>query len=123
MEKVFYSWSDVQHFVDALEKDVEDKEFVGVYGIPRGGLVLAVLISHKLSIPLLNAPCENCIIVDDICDTGESLLHYVNNSSGSHKPSYYIATMVKKENSLGIIPDFSLFEKGDNWVVFPWEKE
>lgn len=123
MEKVFYSWSDVNNFINALEKVVDKKEFKGVYGIPRGGLILAVIISHRLSIPLLNAPCENCIIVDDICDTGESLIHYVNNSSGSHKPSYYIATMVAKENEFGIKPDFSLFTKLDDWVVFPWEKQ
>ena len=70
---------------------------------------------------MLSAPCQNCLIVDDICDTGESLLHYMKNSSSFDKPFWYIATMYYKDNELGVKPDFYMHNKEDKWIVFPWE--
>ena len=48
----------------------------GIYGIPRGGLCLAVALSHKLNIELLKEPRNNILIVDDIYDSGETLHRY-----------------------------------------------
>ena len=123
MAKVYVSWNQVEDFVRDIEYKQKNGEynFTGVYGLPRGGLVLAVMISHKLNIPMLMSPCPGCIIVDDICDTGESLLHYVKNSSGDKVQDYTIATMYYKENILGIVPDIYSYVKDNEWIVFPWE--
>jgi len=111
------SWKDVEEFVASLENG---QTFNGVYGLPRGGLVIAVMASHKLRIPLLAAPCKGCLIVDDICDSGESLIHYARNSSGNENFDYYIATMYYKKGAL-VKPDYYHKIKTDNWVMFPWE--
>ena len=121
--KEFVTWNDVEEFIDRLVLEYEDMDIPGVYGLPRGGLIFAVMLSHRLHIPMLAAPVKNCIIVDDICDSGESLVHYVNNSSGECTCDYYIVTMYYKKNKFGIIPDFWQFEKKDNWIVFPWEEK
>lgn len=84
------------------------------------GLIFAILLSHKMNIPLLQAPIENCIIIDDICDTGESLVHYNKNSSGIDKPKYHITTMFYKSNEL-VEPEFWIKEKENKWIVYPWE--
>ena len=122
MAKVYVTWEQVEQFVNLLEKSV-GRDFTGVYGLPRGGLVLATMISHKYKIPMLMSPTPNCLIVDDICDTGESLLHYVKNSSGDKVQDYTIATLYYKENKLGVRPNYYQYIKGDNWIVFPWEME
>ena len=122
MQKQYVTWEQVETFVDFVEKTYKDVELTGVYGLPRGGLVLAVMLSHRLGIPMLGAPCKGCLIVDDICDTGESLLHYVKNSSAFDKPLYHIVTMFYKDNTLGVKPDKYMFCK-ENWVVFPWENK
>lgn len=121
--KVYLTWEQVEKFVNIVKnKYVLEEPFTGVYGLPRGGLVLAVMLSHKLNIPLLAAPSDGCLIVDDICDSGESLLHYFQNSSGRSKKRYTIATLVYKENLLGVVPDCYLIpETDDHWIVFPWE--
>ena len=119
--KEYVSWEDVTTFVQKVWELCTTINVSGVYGVPRGGLVLAVLISHALNIPLLAAPCENCIIVDDICDSGETLLHYYKNSSGDGKKNYYLVTMYYKENDLGVKPDFYIKNKEEKWIVFPWE--
>lgn len=119
MSKVYVSWEQVEEFVKHIK--ATGKKFTGVYGLPRGGLVLAVLLSHALNIPMLMSPTAGCLIVDDICDTGESLLHYVKNSSGDKVQDYTIATMYYKVNELGVVPNIYSYIKTNEWVVFPWE--
>lgn len=122
--KIRVTWEQVEAFVEEAEIFARRRNINAVYGLPRGGLVLAVMLSHRLNIPLLLAPTKGCLIVDDICDSGESLLHYRKNSSGENEDNNYtIITMFYKENSLGIIPDHWMRRKHDDWIVFPWEKE
>ncbi|WP_300924680.1 phosphoribosyltransferase [uncultured Clostridium sp.] len=120
--KVFVTWSDVENYIDKLARYTHENldNITGVYGIPRGGLVLAVLLSHKLNLPLLMAPTENCIIIDDIADSGRTLLHFTNNDTQFN--NYFITTMYYHERSL-VKPDFYLRMKEDKWIVFPWEVE
>lgn len=120
--KVNVSWLDIEKYISNVAERYKNKKISGVYGIAKGGLIFAVLLAHRMNIPLLQAPYEDCIIIDDICDTGESLLHYYKNSSGIKKNNYYITTMYYKENEL-VRPDYYLFEKKDKWIVYPWEVE
>lgn len=119
--KRFVTWTEVDNFVNMIVENYGVNSYTGVYGLPRGGLVIAVMLSHRLNIPLLAAPCDNCIIVDDICDSGQSLLHYAYNSSGESKYNADIFTMFYKQNSYNVVPEMWLHEKEDEWVVFPWE--
>lgn len=113
---VIVEWKEVERFIEKLHIFVKSKklQFTGVYGIPRGGTVLAVLISHALNIPFLGAPCEGCIIVDDISDSGITLKHY-------REKGYFISTMHYKQTSR-VCPDFYGTTTND-WIVYPWEKK
>lgn len=118
---VLVNWEDVQKFVQEVNNEFKNRTFTGVYGIPRGGCVLAVMLSHSLNIPLLMAPYKGCLIVDDICDSGESLIHYRNNTSGQCSYDYTIVTMYYNPDSI-IRPDFyKEFKYNGNWIKFPWE--
>lgn len=120
------TWDDVEEFISAVCTSIlsneafQNRQISGVYGLPRGGLIFAVMLSHRLNIPLLMAPAKNCIIVDDICDSGESLLHYVRNSSGDKRNEYITITMYMKQNEL-VHPDIYYKVKSDKWILFPWE--
>lgn len=120
------TWEQVGEYLNTVVEQVKDKHITGVYGIPRGGLTLAAWLSHKLYVPLLSAPSDNCIIIDDICDSGESLMHYVNQSStpeSEKDKGYFITTMFYTENNrCGIRPDYYFDLKEDKWIVFPWEE-
>lgn len=115
MEKTFVSWEEVEDFVKQLCENYRDTNFTGVYGIPRGGCVLAVMISHALNIPFLASPFPGCLVVDDISDSGITLQHF-------RECGYKIATMYF-HGQTKVIPDFSICEKKDCWIVFPWEME
>lgn len=120
ISRKYVEWQDIQKYIESVAEFFKNNNITGVYGIPRGGLVLAVLLSHKMNIPLLQAPTENCIIIDDICDSGESLMHYFKNSSGNKKRNNYITTMYYKKNDL-VKPDMFFKYKENEWIVYPWE--
>ena len=69
----FFTWSEFDKSVDHISKECKFLEFSGIYGVPRGGLCLAVALSHKLNIKLISTPIKNSLIVDDIYETGHTL--------------------------------------------------
>lgn len=108
----------VQTLADKIQKDSAKRTVTGVYGPPRGGLVPAVMLSHKLNVPLLLAPCEGCIVVDDIADTGVTLQHFA-------EKGYLIAVILYKPCSK-VVPNYYAVKStrktfGGAWIVFPWE--
>lgn len=123
MAKEYVTWEQVETFVEFVASYIEKNEIKisGVYGIPRGGLVFAVMLSHRLQIPMLASATDDCLVVDDICDSGESLVHFVKNTSNPDKQKPLTATMYYKENQLGIEPDIYKYVKTDQWIVFPFE--
>lgn len=119
--KVYLSWEDFDnmikfYFNKEYNPALKYQEFSGVYGIPRGGLVIATAVSHKLGIPLLAAPAKNCLVVDDIDDTGKTLEHYLTLKSVT------VFTWVAKYTLKRDIEHLyhTSFQE-DYWVVFPWE--
>lgn len=120
MAKVYVSWEQINEFIEGVVKDLEIKGIKpsGVYGIPRGGMIFATMLSYKLDIPLLLNAAKDCIIVDDIADSGRTLLHFTENDTQFNK--YYIATMFYHDRSV-VKPDYYKFEKNNDWIVFPYE--
>ena len=119
-EKVYVAWEDIENYINKVVEDVKKRGLKpsGVFGIPRGGIIYATMLSYKMNIPLLMSAAPDCIIVDDIADSGRTLLHYTNNDTQFNK--YYITTMYYHERSL-VKPDFYLFNKKDKWIIYPYE--
>ena len=121
--KDFVSWELIDECVTDIAFHLKDtgKDFKGVYGIPRGGVILAVLLSHKLDLPYVENPydyqLDDFIVIDDIADTGETLKFYEETFEKS-----YIVTIHEHEQSI-VKPDYSVIDKGDKWIVYPWETE
>ena len=105
------SWTEVGEFVGEVAERTAGTEFTGVYGIPRGGCVLAVMLSHRLGIPYLGAPCKGCLVVDDISDSGAALSPFLGR--------YTTAAMHFREGT-SAMPDI-VHSEAEDWVVYPWE--
>jgi len=69
----YFTWSEFDKSVEQIANKCRFKEFSGIYGVPRGGLCLAVALSHKLKIELISEPIKNSLIVDDVYETGITL--------------------------------------------------
>ena len=83
--KEFISWELIDECITDIAFYLKDEDrgkvFEGVYGIPRGGALLAILLSHKMDIPYIDRfddVNENVVIIDDIADTGNTLKKYKN---------------------------------------------
>jgi len=85
----------------------------GIHGVPRGGLVLAVALSHRLELPLLAQPQPGCLLVDDVYETGLTLAPY-RQLEGSR-----VVVWISKAEPLWWRA-VEVVESSD-WIVFPWE--
>lgn len=115
-EVVNVTWKDVEKFVVWLTLVVRGKGInpSGVYAPPRGGLLLAVMLSHSLDVPFLTEPVKDCLVVDDIVDTGRALCQYKGQD-------VYTASMFYNKSLSCFEPDFWKWLKTDTWIKFPWE--
>ena len=52
--KINFTWNEFDKSVEQIANKCSFKEFSGIYGVPRGGLCLAVALSHKLKIEVLD---------------------------------------------------------------------
>ena len=111
--KKYFTWKDFDKSVVQIANKCISIEFSGIYGIPRGGLCLAVALSHKLKIDLISEPRKNSLIVDDVYETGITLNNYKDIEGAMFfvlfskiKPTWWNTLFISTKNE---------------WIVFPWE--
>ena len=108
-----FSWSEFDKSVDHIANKCKFLEFSGIYGVPRGGLCLAVALSHRLRINLISEPIKNSLIVDDVYETGNTL----NTFKDIEGAMFFV--LFSKVNPRWWNTVFK--SKKSEWIVFPWE--
>jgi len=129
------SWEEYQVMVDKLAKTIHDTnkkllfEFpqINVWGIPRGGSIVAISITHYDElfqycyydpIPLNRSKSshdDSLIVVDDIVDSGDTAEEYAKR--------YQVASLFLRAGA-SFEPDWYVEKIEDNtWIKFPWEKD
>ena len=115
--KMFISWDDINILVEDLCNTIASSgaEIKSITGIERGGLIPAVMISHKLNIPYVTKITKDTLVVDDICDTGVTLQNTI---------ARYTAVLHHKPHTSCFTPTLhSGLHEGDEWIIYPWEKK
>ena len=109
----YFTWSEFDKAVEHIANKCDSLEFSGIYGVPRGGLCLAVALSHKLKINLISEPKKNSLIVDDVYETGITLNTFKDIEGAMFfvlfskvKPTWWNTVFISKKSQ---------------WIVFPWE--
>ena len=105
------SWNDFDQAVEQLAAQAAGCN--GIYGIPRGGLVLAVALSHRLELPLLEAAQPGCAVVDDVVETGLTVAPY-----RQLEGSCVLVWISKLEPQWWQAVELT---SSSEWIVFPWE--
>ena len=109
----YYTWNEFDKAVEHIASKCKFLEFSGVYGVPRGGLCLAVALSHKLKINLISEPIKNSLIVDDVYETGITLNTF-RDIEGAMFFVLFSKTKPKWWNTV-------IISEKSEWIVFPWE--
>lgn len=147
MNKEFVSWEQINDCCNDICNKLKDEHFDKIIGITRGGAIPGVLLSHKLSInlytiglktydndvqtdkievygldPVFYVNCKNkkILIVDDICDSGQSINILKDLFSRCTTVPPKFATLYYKPTA-SVVPDFYA-KTTENYIVFPWEQ-
>ena len=124
-KKQYITWEKFDDQVNKLASKIKNVDYV--VGVPRGGLILAVMMSHRLGIKHmtidhlekleefnLNIDNKNILIVDDISDSGQTLKHY--------KKQGYTTATIDVRNTTITKPDYYCnWLDTPDWIVYPWE--
>ncbi|MBS3128355.1 hypothetical protein J4410_04375 [Candidatus Woesearchaeota archaeon] len=120
----FLSWADFRLATQVLLSHIQEFEkqnsfkFESVYGLPRGGLPLAVTLSYKMKISLILEKAditEKTLIVDDCTNTGKTLSQFMQGRKN------YTAVLFQKPQSI-FKPHF-FFRETENKINYCWEHE
>lgn len=124
MEKRFIEWRDINTAVERLAINIINSkiEIAAIGGLPRGGLIPAVMLSHKLNTHFVSQASiktivGNILIVDDICDSGKTLKRF------KFEPNVYTATLHYKTSSEYEPHFWWRLASTNEWIVYPWERE
>ena len=109
----YFSWNEFDKGVDHIANQCKLLKLSGIYGVPRGGLCLAVALSHKLNIKLIEQPIKNSLIVDDVFETGITL----NNFKNIEGANFFVLVSKKKPIWWNTVT----LTYSKEWIVFPWE--
>lgn len=115
--KIYLSWDDVSQLVDKLcEKIITEQSNIdSVFGLKRGGLIPAVMVSHKLGLPWSDVMLPNTLVIDDIADTGVTL----KNTVGCHT-----AVLHYKPHTSCFKPNiYAAVHEGNEFIYYPWERK
>ena len=111
----YFSWNEFDKSVDYIANQCKFWKLSGIYGVPRGGLCLAVALSHKLNIQLIEKPLKYSLIVDDVFETGITLRSFRDIEG----VNFFVLISKKKPIWWNTV---NLSHKKE-WIVFPWENK
>ena len=129
VKKLYVTWDQVEQDIDKIVKDLlKHTEIDYVVGIPRGGLIIAVMISHRLGVKHmtidhlekleefdLGIDKKRILIVDDISDSGQTLKRF--------RKDYTTATLDVRNTTIAIPQFYANWLENADWIVYPWERK
>lgn len=152
IKKRHVTWEDIDVHVNSIVFDMYKNNWKPDYivGLTRGGLIPAVLMSHRLDIPMKALKVSlrdhtddndhdwtmaedaqtgtNILVIDDINDTGATLNWIVNDWKLDQLPNHNVKFAVLFDNlssEFGQEVDYCATEinkaEQNEWIVFPWE--
>ena len=88
--------------------------YAGIYGVPSGGIPLAMELARLLSLPLIMRPekmGDRVLIVDDLIDSGRTRSQF---------PTQDFACLHEKKHA-SVKATFSVHKEVEAWIVYWWE--
>jgi xanthine phosphoribosyltransferase len=134
------NWKQFEKDIKLLADQIPNKAFTKIIAITRGGMIPAYYLARYLGIRNIRTICmlsytkdneqealrvlpsnqkvddsENCLIVDDLIDSGKTL-----EMARKYYPNSKIAVLYRKPHSPNMV-NYHVCQK-DGWIIFPWEE-
>lgn len=134
-----YPWNKIDDLVKEISNKAGTYKPTHIVGIARGGLVPAVMLSHRLNLPMETLgvsfrdnkathhtkfkPIKDAryLIVDDINDSGVTF-KVVTDIFKNRRLQHRTAALINKEKSDFDVDFYGEMFYHDDWINFPWEK-
>lgn len=123
-----YVHNNTAHVFWKLQKLLPKHGTIVIYGIPRGGLIPATILSHALeterqtrlvtSLDHLDpGDWHRLVIVDELVDSGDTI-----KSLKTRFPEAITVALYQRHSAKYSADIVSHIIDHDDWLVFPWEK-
>lgn len=111
------TWEQFDHAVEHLAMIIRNctPPHAPIYGEPRGGLILAVTLSHATGRPFTMQPQDGMVWIDDIIDSGKMRLAMLEKFTPA------AALCWVRINPRAEFSDYVASADATDWIVFPWE--
>jgi len=137
---ISYSWDTINDLVTTIHNRVSSWKPTHIVGITRGGLIPAVMLSHRLELPMevlgvsfrdkkathhtkfKPIPDARYLVVDDINDSGMTF-DVVSQVFKNRHLHFVTAALINKEKSGFSVDFYGEMFYDDNWINFPWENK
>lgn len=98
-----------------LINQTQSKQYSSIYGVPRGGVYVAIALSQILNLPIIEKDDINqtTLVVDDLIDSGQTRSRYPDND---------FACLYDKPHSPCIKNTYPCTTMA-GWINFFWERE
>tara|TARA_R110002012_G_scaffold122693_1_gene272863 strand:+ start:67 stop:519 length:453 start_codon:yes stop_codon:yes gene_type:complete len=150
MEEKRILFDEIRTLTRTIARRVEDKgNITHIIGLARGGLIPATIMSYTLDKPLLTYGISSYegskktgnfhisqslnlnelkeknnnlhfLVVDDICDTGDTMDH-IRKKLAFAGILYTTACICTKEKHTKWLDHYGTVVSDNKWIVFPWE--
>lgn len=124
-------WEDVElcvrRIADWIQEEIGGN--VAIYGIPRGGMIPAIMLVHALEARglkarfapaidhLLPSELHKLVVIDEICDSGDTI-----QVLKQLYPMCKTAVLYERADAKQGLTDFAaVILKNNQWLQFPWE--
>lgn len=101
--------SDVEKLAENLSAIKGDYD--SIYGVPRGGVPVAIMLAQHLKLPLVDTVGDRTLVVDDLVDSGKTMEQY--------KDHTFVALYAKAHSPEALVVEVF---NSDDWLEFPYEQ-
>jgi hypoxanthine phosphoribosyltransferase len=116
--KIFLTTQEFHDKIIKLAAMIPKGRYRYVYGIPRGGLIIAVYLSHLCNLEVVTdierINGDDTLVVDDIADTGKTLNKYPITKCSSATIHYKPRSIIKPTYYVDLC-------ENTDWIVYPYE--
>ena len=118
------TWDHITELVGILESKIRESKqhYELIAGVTRGGLIPAIMLSHRLKLPMMAITdrtlipiSKRCLVIDEIYDTGATIQKLKDINPGIH-----VGVLFHNE-ALTELEYFAVKDSLQQWIVFPWE--